>query len=90
MFSFFLPFFAFLTLHRTFVKEVLPSTVSACSTNALCLSDKVALLQNQRVGLVDPDTPDSAKTKTAADGTKMNLVLSVAMLEVQCVCAKSR
>lgn len=34
------------------------------------------LLKNVRQGLVDPDTPSSAKTKTSNDGKKMNLVFS--------------
>lgn len=63
---------------RTFVREVTTPKVSSCDTNALCLSDKVALLSNVRQGLIDPDTPSSAKTKTAADGTKMNLVVGFA------------
>jgi hypothetical protein len=67
-------------LYRTFVKEVTSAPKSSCSTDALCLSDKVDLLKNQRVGLIDPDTPSSAKTKTAADGTKLNLVVSPAAL----------
>lgn len=36
----------------------------------------MGLLKNIRTGLVDPDTPDSAKTKTAPDGTKLKLVFS--------------
>ncbi|CAL3972954.1 unnamed protein product, partial [Diplocarpon coronariae] len=38
-----------------------------------CLSDKMELLQNQRVGLIDPDTPKDALTVTAYDGTKLKL-----------------
>jgi hypothetical protein len=60
---------------RTFVRQVTATKTSSCDTNALCLSDKIALLQNVRTGLIDPDTPSSAKTKTAADGTKMSLVV---------------
>ena len=62
-------------LHRTFVREVTTSRTASCDTDALCLSDKLPLLRNVRQGLIDPDTPSSAKTKTAADGTKMNLVV---------------
>ncbi|TVY55810.1 Beta-glucan synthesis-associated protein KRE6 [Lachnellula suecica] len=60
----------------TFARKLIIPTASACSTDASCLSDKVALLKNVRTGLVDPDTPSDAKTKTAKDGTKMNLVFS--------------
>lgn len=35
------------------------------------------MLKNIRVGLIDPDTPDSAKTKKAADGTTLKLVVTV-------------
>ena len=34
------------------------------------------LLKNQRVGLIDPDTPTSAYTKKSNDGTTLNLVVS--------------
>ena len=33
-------------------------------------------MKNIRSGLIDPDTPSSAKTKTAPDGTKLQLVFS--------------
>jgi len=33
-------------------------------------------MKNMRAGLIDPDTPQSAKTRTAIDGTPMNLVFS--------------
>ena len=66
---------------RTFARQVtVTAPKSSCATDALCLSDKMDLLKNQRVGLIDPDTPSSAKTKTAADGTHMNLVVSPAAL----------
>ena len=34
------------------------------------------LLKNIRTGLIDPDTPQSAMTKTAVDGTQLKLVFS--------------
>ena len=34
------------------------------------------LLKNLRTGLIDPDTPQSAMSRTAADGTKLVLVFS--------------
>lgn len=49
---------------------------ASCATDANCLSDSIALLKNQRVGLIDPDTPKSAMTKTGHDGKQLNLVVS--------------
>lgn len=63
--------------------------MSSCATDSLCLSDKMPLLKNQRVGLIDPDTPSSAKTKTAHDGTKLNLVVGFATCFVQGVGANA-
>lgn len=60
----------------TFVRQVVNPTVSSCATDASCLSDKVAALKNVRVGLVDPDTPSSARTKKSADGKTLKLVFS--------------
>lgn len=65
-----------LTFYRTFARRVIDPKVSSCSTNASCLSDQVALLKNVRTGLIDPDTPSSAMSKTAKDGTKLSLVFS--------------
>ena len=70
-----------LTIYRTFGRGVIIGEKSGCSTDPLCLSDKVALLQNQRVGLIDPDTPSSVKTKISHDGTKMNLVVCSATFQ---------
>src|SRR5690554_6407558 len=47
-----------------------------CGTDPDCLSDSVPLLKNMRMGLIDPDTPDAAKTKTAKGGTELELVFS--------------
>jgi len=33
------------------------------------------MLKNLRTALIDPDTPSSAKTKTAKDGTTLSLVV---------------
>ncbi|KAF7914872.1 hypothetical protein EAE99_010426 [Botrytis elliptica] len=60
----------------TFVKDKIDPTHGACASAADCLSDKVSLLKNVRTGLIDPDTPDSVKSKTAHDGTKLKLVFS--------------
>ena len=66
-----------LTLCRTEVKKVTnPDGANNCKEDINCLSDKVALLQNVRHGLVDPDTPKSAYSKTSNDGTSLKLVVS--------------
>lgn len=57
------------------MKSKIDPSNGACAAAVDCLSDKVSLLKNQRTGLIDPDTPDSVKTKTAQDGTKLNLVV---------------
>jgi len=35
------------------------------------------LLKNQRTGLIDPDTPQSAMTKTSHDGKTLKLVVCI-------------
>ncbi len=70
-----------LTYSRTFVRKVTvtpPATMCTAATN--CLSDKLPLLKNQRVGLIDPDTPTSAYTKTSRDGTSLKLVVRIIAL----------
>ena len=48
-----------------------------CKDNPLCINNgKVELLKNIRTGLIDPDTPDSAKSMTSYDGKTLNLVFS--------------
>ena len=43
----------------------------------MCLNvGRRPLLTNLRTGLIDPDTPDSVKTKTSADGKEWQLVVS--------------
>lgn len=62
---------------RTFVQRYAPPG-DPCKTNPDCISvgGKVPLLKNVRTGLIDKDTPKSAMTKKAADGTTLNLVVS--------------
>lgn len=60
---------------RTFVRQKIAASTSPCTNDPNCLTDKFPLLVNQRVGLIDPDTPDSVKTKTARDGGKLQLVV---------------
>ncbi|KAI4102444.1 MAG: hypothetical protein L6R37_004383 [Teloschistes peruensis] len=61
----------------TFVQSVAPPE-DPCKTNPDCITaaGKVPLLKNVRKGLIDPDTPKTAMTKQAADGTTLNLVYS--------------
>ncbi|MCJ1243946.1 hypothetical protein MMC30_001143 [Trapelia coarctata] len=48
-----------------------------CATNPNCINvGKIPLLKNLRTGLIDPDTPSSAMTKTSVDGTTLKLVFS--------------
>ncbi|TVY89445.1 putative beta-glucan synthesis-associated protein [Lachnellula willkommii] len=60
----------------TAARKVINPPKSNCEMDASCLSDSVALLQNIRTGLIDPDTPSTAKSKTSADGKKLRLVFS--------------
>ena len=47
-----------------------------CDSDPDCINiGKISLLKNQRTGLIDPDTPQSAMTKTAVDGTKLQLMV---------------
>lgn len=49
-----------------------------CTDNPLCIKGKEhePLLSNLRIGLIDPDTPESAKTRIGANGQKQKLVFS--------------
>ncbi|KAI9739343.1 MAG: hypothetical protein M1834_007556 [Cirrosporium novae-zelandiae] len=48
-----------------------------CATDWYCVNNKTyPLLSNIRTGLIDPDTPESAKTKTGVDGDTLKLVFS--------------
>ncbi|ORY18792.1 beta-glucan synthesis-associated protein-domain-containing protein [Clohesyomyces aquaticus] len=62
----------------TFVHKLTAPTITPCSNNPLCIEGKEhePLLQNIRRGLIDPDTPKSAMTRKAHDGTKQVLVFS--------------
>ncbi|KAH7351064.1 glycoside hydrolase family 16 protein [Rhexocercosporidium sp. MPI-PUGE-AT-0058] len=60
----------------TFARQVVGVPTSTCKSDPDCLSDKFPLLKNQRIGLIDPDTPDSAKTVTSNDGKKLKLTFS--------------
>ncbi|TVY26618.1 putative beta-glucan synthesis-associated protein [Lachnellula hyalina] len=60
----------------TAARRVINPPKSNCELDASCLSDSVALLSNIRSGLIDPDTPSTATTRTSADGKKLKLVFS--------------
>lgn len=48
-----------------------------CASDPDCINiGKIPLLKNIRTSLIDPDTPSDVKTKTAADGSTLNLVFS--------------
>ncbi|KAI9891949.1 MAG: hypothetical protein M1814_002143 [Vezdaea aestivalis] len=60
----------------TFVKRF-TEPVQTCASNPDCLdAENIPLFKNIRTGLIDPDTPSSAMTMTAADGTKLQLAFS--------------
>lgn len=42
----------------------------------MCISSNAPLLKNLRTGLIDPDTPSSAKSRTGANGNQQSLVFS--------------
>lgn len=42
----------------------------------MCIGDDYPLLKNVRHGLIDPDTPDSEKTRKGENGKTLNLVFS--------------
>lgn len=60
----------------TSVERITGLGQGGCWSDPDCLSDSLPLLKNQRTGLIDPDTPESAYTKTDKDGKPMKLVFS--------------
>jgi hypothetical protein len=61
---------------RTFVRKLEAPKTPPCAGDPMCLGvGEVPLLKNIRTGLIDPDTPDSAKSITATDGTEWQLVV---------------
>jgi hypothetical protein len=60
------------------VNKYTAPAITPCTDNPLCIEGKEnePLLQNIRRGLIDPDTPDSVKTRKSHDGTKQVLVFS--------------
>lgn len=68
-----------LTVARTAVKNLEKGGSTVCEAgDTLCLDvGERPVLSNLRKGLIDPDTPDSAKTKKSVDGKEWKLVVSV-------------
>ncbi|CAK3988282.1 glycoside hydrolase family 16 [Lecanosticta acicola] len=60
----------------TFVQNAINPGGNACASDPNCISDSMDLLKKVRTGLVDPDTPSSAKTRTGDDGKTQTLVFS--------------
>ncbi|KLJ08370.1 hypothetical protein EMPG_16201 [Blastomyces silverae] len=61
----------------TFMEKLTEPTASVCADNPLCLDvGPIPHLQNIRTSLIDPDTPESAKSKISANGKKWKLVFS--------------
>jgi hypothetical protein len=67
-----------LTLPSTFVDKMTKPEIGPCTNNPLCIKGKEhePLLQNLRIGLIDPDTPANVKTRVSATGKKQHLVFS--------------
>ncbi|KAH0848729.1 Beta-glucan synthesis-associated protein KRE6 [Fonsecaea pedrosoi] len=60
----------------TFVEKITSSPNPCADGNSCIGSGKVPLLKNIRTSLIDPDTPDSVKTKKDYHGNTWNLVFS--------------
>ena len=62
-------------LPRTFVQKY-THPPNPCATDPNCIDiGKIPIFKNIRTGLIDPDTPQSAMTKTSADGKTLTLVV---------------
>jgi hypothetical protein len=65
-------------LDRTFVQKNVTPEAPDCPFGDLCLDvGPRELLRNYRRSLIDPDTLESAMSRTSADGKPMKLVVSV-------------
>ena len=47
-----------------------------CKDDPMCIRTRVPLLKNQRIGLIDPDTPKDVLKKQAYNGKTLQLVVS--------------
>jgi beta-glucan synthesis-associated protein KRE6 len=65
-------------VRSTFVDKITRPEMTPCTNNPLCIKDheNEALLTKLRSGLIDPDTPKSAMSRTSYDGSKQVLVFS--------------
>ena len=64
-------------MSRTIVGNIDGPILAACTESSGCIkAGKVPLLKNIRTGLIDPDTPQSAMTRTTRLGKKQVLVFS--------------
>lgn len=72
-----LDFASLLTLYRSWAEKLIDPNAFDCGGDPTCISANVPLLQNIRTGPIDPDTPQSAYTRTASDGSTQNLVVRV-------------
>ena len=67
--------FANQDLCRTWVEKY-TNPPDPCALNPDCINvGNIPLFKNIRSGLIDPDTPHSAYSKTSVDGTTLNLVV---------------
>lgn len=60
----------------TFVQRAVDPGGNSCASDPMCISSNAPLLKNLRTGLIDPDTPSSAKSRTGANGNQQSLVFS--------------
>ncbi|CUS09547.1 unnamed protein product [Tuber aestivum] len=61
----------------TFVQDAIIEPESPCNSGGLCVGNgPIDLLKNVRHSLIDPDTPESARTKKSTSGKEYKLVFS--------------
>ncbi|EME48613.1 glycoside hydrolase family 16 protein [Dothistroma septosporum NZE10] len=60
----------------TFVQAAIHPQGDSCSSNPDCIAGDRDLLKNLRTGLIDPDTPSSAKSRTGDNGKHQVLAFS--------------
>ncbi|EGC46655.1 beta-glucan synthesis-associated protein KRE6 [Histoplasma capsulatum var. duboisii H88] len=61
----------------TFIEKLIEPSGPVCADDPMCLDvGPIPHLQNIRYSLIDPDTPESAKSKISIDGKKWQLVFS--------------
>lgn len=77
-----------LTAARTAVTKLEKGGTPVCEAgDTLCLDvGERPILSNLRTGLIDPDTPESVKTKKSVDGKEWKLVVSLSRQTYGCIC----